>query len=71
MYVIHSPRLSLRKMANGPRKQLFPGYSYADPSRFAGGCELLGITLKEGKHLGNLGMSICVTTEKGLSHGIL
>jgi hypothetical protein len=56
-------------MANGPRNQLFPGYSYADPSRL--GCELFGITLKEGKHLGNLGMPICVTTGKGLSHGIL
>jgi len=37
--------------------QIFPGYSYADPSRFAGGCELVGIPLSGNRHLGNIGSS--------------
>jgi hypothetical protein len=40
-----------------PVCNLFPGYSYADSSGFAGGCELVGIPLKNGRHLGNLGSS--------------
>lgn len=36
-------------------KQLFPGFNYSDPSGFAGGCSLTGITLSNGRHLGNLG----------------
>lgn len=35
--------------------QIFPGYSYENPSRFQGGCELVGIPLSHGRHLGNLG----------------
>jgi hypothetical protein len=43
--------------ANGLCAQIFPGYSYENPSRFQGGCELVGIPLNHGKHLGNLGSS--------------
>jgi hypothetical protein len=41
--------------ANGLSQQIFPGFSYDKPSGFAGGCELLGIPLSNGRHLGNLG----------------
>lgn len=36
-----------------PICNLFPGFSYADPSQLS--CVLTGIPLKHGKHLGNLG----------------
>jgi hypothetical protein len=51
-----------------PICNIFPHFSYADPSGFAGGCELLGIPLSHGRHLGNLGVillcgiAIAVTT---------
>jgi len=38
-----------------PVCNLFPGYSYADPAGFEGKCHLVGIPLKGGKHLGNIG----------------
>ncbi|KAG9246114.1 chitin synthase III catalytic subunit [Calycina marina] len=37
-----------------PICNLFPGYSYADSSRF-GSCNIEGISLKNNEHLGNLG----------------
>ncbi|PMD56436.1 uncharacterized protein K444DRAFT_535987 [Hyaloscypha bicolor E] len=38
-----------------PICNIFPGFSYEDPGGFKGGCELLGIPLSHGRHLGNLG----------------
>lgn len=38
-----------------PVCNLFPGFSYDDPSGFAGGCSVTGIGLSNGRHLGNLG----------------
>jgi len=38
-----------------PICNIFPGFSYDNPSGFAGGCELLGVPLSNGRHLGNLG----------------
>jgi hypothetical protein len=41
-----------------PVCNLFPGYSYEDPSRFDGRCILEGIPLSDERHLGNLGSII-------------
>ncbi|KAH8593255.1 chitin synthase III catalytic subunit [Bisporella sp. PMI_857] len=38
-----------------PICNLFPGFSYDNPSGYEGHCFLTGISLKDGKHLGNLG----------------
>lgn len=59
MYVsnaIPPHELFLRRIDTNPLSaQIFPGYSYENPSRFQGGCELVGIPLSHGRHLGNLG----------------
>ncbi|KAE9372122.1 hypothetical protein N431DRAFT_236602 [Stipitochalara longipes BDJ] len=38
-----------------PICNIFPGFSYENPGGFQGGCELLGISLSHGRHLGNIG----------------
>ncbi|KAH8786707.1 chitin synthase III catalytic subunit [Hyaloscypha finlandica] len=38
-----------------PICNIFPGFSYENADGSKGGCELLGIPLSHGKHLGNLG----------------
>jgi len=38
-----------------PVCNLFPGFSYDNNASFAGTCQLVGIPLKDGRHLGNLG----------------
>ncbi|KAH8794574.1 chitin synthase III catalytic subunit [Hyaloscypha sp. PMI_1271] len=38
-----------------PICNIFPGFSYENSDGSKGGCELLGIPLSHGKHLGNLG----------------
>ncbi|KUJ08631.1 uncharacterized protein LY89DRAFT_335397 [Mollisia scopiformis] len=38
-----------------PICNIFPGFSYNNSAGFAGGCELTGIPLSHGRHLGNLG----------------
>ncbi len=51
----HEPPDSTLIDANALRAQIFPGFSYENPGGFQGGCELLGIPLSHGRHLGNLG----------------
>ncbi|KAI1003610.1 hypothetical protein K3495_g4601 [Podosphaera aphanis] len=41
-----------------PVCNLFPGFSYANPSRFRGSCQLIGMPLSGGRHIGNLGSMI-------------
>ncbi|KAE8449708.1 hypothetical protein EG329_007483 [Mollisiaceae sp. DMI_Dod_QoI] len=38
-----------------PICNIFPGFSYENSTSFAGGCQLTGIPLSNGRHLGNLG----------------
>ncbi|KAG4426413.1 hypothetical protein IFR04_000295 [Cadophora malorum] len=39
-----------------PICNIFPGFTYSNPSGFEGGCVLTGISLGGGRHLGNLGV---------------